>query len=123
MEEQQPYGRLIAAMQKQEQEDELFLAKVKTSLLELNLHNSIYAQTLVRLCKLLTEFSLMNTDDPVSELELDRDRGMSINIGTALRALHNYSAPLREGGEDKQMLEVAILAIFRELERRTLNEI
>lgn len=123
MEDVEPYGRLLKAMQKQSEEDQVFLHKATTAIEELNLHNSIYAEQIIGVAKLLTTFTIATVEDPAAELELDRDRGMSVNLAAAMRCLNDYSAPLREGGEQMVELDRAILAIFREKERRILNEI
>lgn len=123
MEDQEPYSRIIKAMIKQEKEDNIFMQKVEAAFEELNLHNSIYAELLIKLAGTLVTYSINSIEDPAGELELDRDRGLSVNIARGIRALKDYSAPLREFGEQMVDLDAALLAIFREKERRILNEI
>lgn len=122
-EDQEPYNRLLNAMKRQEVEDKIFIDKVVEAFTDLNLHNSIYAEFLLELASLLCQHSLCTVVDPAGEMELDRDRGMSLNIGPAIRALSKYASPLREGGEQYRELMVAIVSIVREKERRILNEL
>lgn len=119
----EPYNNLIAAMNRQSAEDKILLENAVLAFEELNLHNSIYAVQLINLAKTLVTYSINSIDDPAGELELDRERGMTVNIAAGIRALDEYSKPLREGGEQLVDLNAALLAIFREKERRILNEI
>ena len=48
---------------------------------------------------------------------------LSINIGNAIRALDHYAKPLRKDGEKMIHLDIALVSVFREKERRLLNEI
>ena len=123
MEDNVPYGNLIRAMKQQSEEDKIFMQEVALAFEDLNLHNSIYAQELVKLARTLRCYSIESVDDPAAELELDRDRGLSINVGTAIRALDHYAKPLRKDGEKLIHLDIALVSLFREKERRILNEI
>lgn len=123
MEDLEPYGNLIAAMKRQTTEDKIFTNKALVVLEELNLHNSIYAELLIKLAKTLVTYSINSIEDPAGELELDRDRGLSVNIAAAMRALDIYSWHSRDGGEQNVDLDAALLAILREKERRIINEI
>lgn len=123
MEDYQPYSRIVKAMIRQQREDEVFMTRVQTAFEELNLHNSIYAELLVKLAGTLVTYSINSIEDPAGELELDRDRGMTVNVAAAVRGLKDYSAPLREFGEQIVDLDKSLLAIFREKERRILNDL
>jgi len=112
------FENLLNRAKQQAEEDQLFMQEVYNAFENLNLHNSIYAEVLIELAHRLVDYSLSTVDDPGAELELDRDRGMSVNLAKALRSLKYYSEPIRQGGEEEDDLDTALLAIIREKERR-----
>lgn len=118
-----PLQNLMNESFRQAQQDEEFLKKVYVAFEELNLHNTIYAEILLKLAEQLREYSLETVFDPANDLELDRDRGAAANITKAMRLLRDYSLSIREGGEQEYDLNNAIIALVREKERRTLNEL
>lgn len=117
MEDIEPYTRLIKAMKEQSEEDKQFMQRVNTAFEALNLHNSIYAELLVDLAEILTEITIEH-QSPASELELDEQHGAGINLYSAIGSLYDYLE-----GDDDVCLDVALAHIFREKERRILNEI
>lgn len=122
MEDITPYKRLVTAMKEQEEEDKEFLQEATASIEELNLHNSIHAEEIVNLTNRLTYLNVEKFGDPANELSLD-ERGMSLNMGAALSSLYNYTQLVEDGGEQMDDLDTALIAIFKEKERRILNEI
>lgn len=118
-----PFQNLFNEMKRQESEDTKLMFEMNKAFDELNLHNTIYCELILALTKQLKDYTLNTIEDAASELELDGDRGLSVNIAKAMRSLQQYALPLRRGGEEEVDLDEALFAIFREKERRVLNNI
>lgn len=118
-----PLSDFFSAIKKQSDDDKRLFREMAQSFEELNLHNTIYCELVIELVKRLKDYSIDTVNDPASELELDADRGLSVNIARAMRDLRQYSLPVRSGGEVIEDLNDCLLAIFREKERLVLNRI
>jgi hypothetical protein len=119
MEDQAPYRNLMDAMKEQKLRDEQFVIVATTAIQNLNLINSQYAEMLVRLADLLTSFAMEEGEDMSSEFEIDPEYGKGVNLYRIVGALQDYE---KDDG-DEVNLDLALAYIFREKERRWLNEI
>lgn len=118
MEDQEPYTRLISAMKQQAKEDKEFMAKVQDTFETLNLHDSITANHVLELAHFLTTCAIDASANPTSELEIDENHGKGINMYQAVGNLYDYIE-----SDQTYNLDSALAWIFREKERRILNEL
>jgi len=118
MEDQAPYRNLFTAMKEQAEQDKVFMERATIALENLNLVNSPYAEMIVSLVEDLADFTLSSGDEPIAELEIDEEYGKGINLYRIAGSLGDYARD-----DDDEDLDVALAYIFREKERRLLNEL
>jgi len=121
--QEQPINNLVIAMQRQEIDEKQFLQNFINKVSQLYNINTIQAEVLMDVVEALYDNNLYQVNDTVSRLELDRDRGLSVNICRAFRALDNYSGEDRRTSEDYEDLMTAIVSTVREAERRIVNDL
>lgn len=121
--QQPPINNLMIAIQRQENEERAFIQDFIDKVTQLYTVNSIQAEVVLDIVDSLFNYNLSKNDDSAGRLELDKNRGLSINIGAAYRALDSYSSEDRRMGEHHEDLITASMAIIREAERRILNDL
>lgn len=113
---------LVQAMIEQEQEEMQVLQDALDSMAEVHNLNFLHVPIITELCVYLKAESLMTEDDPAHFLEIDENKGLSINIGRTMRALKHYASDDRRTNERREDLFEAMLGIMAELYRRDINE-
>lgn len=117
------YKSINSAIENMRDEKKDYLSKASMMLDQLFDINTIHADIVHQLIIRLIDYNLDKVEDPASRLELDKDRGLSVNIAQALRVLSIYSSTDRKINENIDDLFNSILPTIREVERRIINNI